>query len=529
MWPICAWEPFLPLRNINSSGVGSDKSGVQSNSMVSFWTFLDGATIAKIRLIRFVFPIGLLGALLLAISAISIFSLYRLQESMVQAVKENAASMGAGLRLEVCVRELMSTFNKYLLIGDELFLVKIKALKLKTEEVLDIVEKLAMTESEKTNVREIRAGINHFYTEYARQLEKKETFSFQLVVRKIDKILSEEIQRPSSNYIKLNEDALAQTIEKNEKMTVLVNRGILGIGFVGTFVGTVAGFLVTVSLVRAQQRTEAILRSATNTLRRGVSPATSLDKPIGTFDSDYREVARRVIAKLQKTEFDALRAEKLAYIGQMAAGVAHEIRNPLMTVKLLVQNATRGAEEIHIERSDLAIVEDEILRMEKIISGFLDFAKPDPPKPRPCMIGELLNRCVSVLKARATMQSVSIKEVYPDPDCLLMVDPDQVIQAVQNILINSLDAMPSGGYLLLSCAVKSEQNSVVIRFTDSGMGISEEIASRLFEPFTSSKNSGLGLGLSIARRIVEAHGGTLVRLISDEAHGAIFEMSFPAQ
>lgn len=527
MWPICAWEPFVLLNKNKRGESEGPKAEVKSDSMTNYWTFLALFFASRARLIRVVIPVGMLGMLVVAISGISIYSLHRLQDSMVHAARENAASMSAGLRLLMCVRELMSTYNRYLLTGDEVYLVHVEALKARTEEALAEVGQLALTDMEKINVQELRSGIKTFYLEYSRQLEEKENASFQAVARKMDRIYSEEIQRPSDAYIKLNEDALAQTIEKNARMTVLVNRGITGIGIIGAMVGTITGVVVTMGLVRAHQKAESILQTATDTLKKAVTLEAPPGDDVPKGEVDYREMAQKVIARLKKSELDALRAEKLAYLGQMAAGVAHEIRNPLMTVKLLVQNATMESGDSRIDREDLAILEDEILRMEKIISGFLDFARPDPPRQRPCPIGELLERSVGSLQLRANIQSVSIILRNPVPDRLLVVDPDQVSQAVLNLVINSLDALPEGGEIVVECSVAAREGVFSIRFSDTGPGICEEIAPALFEPFTSSKASGLGLGLSIARRIIEGHGGSLVLDKVKESAGAAFIMSFP--
>jgi signal transduction histidine kinase len=219
-----------------------------------------------------------------------------------------------------------------------------------------------------------------------------------------------------------------------------------------------------------------------------------------------------VLERLKQTERDALRAEQLAWVGQMAAGIAHEIRNPLMAIKVLIQAAAERRTGPGFRERDLQVLEEEIVRLEQIVSGFLDFARPARPEFRPVDIKELSDRTLDGVKARAELQGVEIHVDPPTGPTVVSADPNQLRQVLYNLVFNALDAQPQGGQVRVKIATRTPADGMpelVLRFEDAGPGLPSELGDRIFEPFVSTKESGLGLGLSICRRIAESHSGSL--------------------
>jgi signal transduction histidine kinase len=215
----------------------------------------------------------------------------------------------------------------------------------------------------------------------------------------------------------------------------------------------------------------------------------------------------RLIEQRQQREREVMRADQLAMVGQVAAGFAHEIRNPLTAVKMLVQTG-RKEDGTPLSNEDLEVIEHEIRRMERSLQRFLDFARPPRPERRPLDLRLVVDRVLTLVQTRATRQSVAFAYRQPDLPMIVGADEDQIQQLILNLVMNALDAMSSGGSLEC-CIEQTAQDFVELRVSDTGPGIPVELLPRLFDPFISTKETGIGLGLAVSFRIAENHGGKL--------------------
>jgi signal transduction histidine kinase len=251
---------------------------------------------------------------------------------------------------------------------------------------------------------------------------------------------------------------------------------------------------------------------------------------------------RQVSRDLQIARREVMQSERLAAVGELAAGVAHEIRNPLTSVKLLLQHANEQIGEPRLDKGQLALILEEIGRMETTIQGLLDFSRPTRLNRVPHDLCLTLQRAMNLVEPRARQQGIDLV-VHSCSDPLIVDgDPDRLLQVFVNLLINAVEAMPGGGRLTIEATPLSRSEAtwstgtsdddsttswlqVVVR--DTGSGIPEEVMSRLFEPFATSKERGTGLGLAISHRIVEEHQGTLTAHNRPEG-GAEFTITIPA-
>lgn len=208
------------------------------------------------------------------------------------------------------------------------------------------------------------------------------------------------------------------------------------------------------------------------------------------------------LSEIRKLESHIRRSEKLSAIGELASGIAHEIRNPLGIIKTIAQTMKQEANDNDMNEG-LEIIVDEIDRANKVIEGLLNFAKPNLNKRKIYMINYLLDEIILITKKYAQKYNVEINYRSQSEE-KLYGDKESIKQAFVNIVLNAIQAMPNGGNLNVFEYVKD--GFCVVSFEDSGVGIKANIE-KIFEPFYTTKNDGTGLGLAITHRIIEEHSG----------------------
>jgi two-component system NtrC family sensor kinase len=220
-----------------------------------------------------------------------------------------------------------------------------------------------------------------------------------------------------------------------------------------------------------------------------------------------RKVEQRT-AELKAAQQNLLRTAKLAAVGRLAAGVAHEINNPLTGV---LTNSSLMLEDLADEdprREELQTIVNETLRCRKIVKGLLDFARQTQPHMQALSINQVVEDILALVRNQANFRNLTIQTALDAALPPVMADGDQMRQVILNIVLNAADAMPQGGTLRITSAQEAT-GGVTLQIADTGKGIPDEIRDRLFEPFFTTKSSGTGLGLAIAYGIVEQHKGTL--------------------
>jgi signal transduction histidine kinase len=222
---------------------------------------------------------------------------------------------------------------------------------------------------------------------------------------------------------------------------------------------------------------------------------------------------------------EVLRSDQLAAVGQLAAGVGHELRNPLTSIKMIVQSALEDPRP-QLNEDDLKIIDDEIRRMQHSLQTFLDLSRPMSVQRRPIVLRPLMENVRGLVKSRAEKQNVNLWIDVAD-ELTVVADEGQLRQVLVNLSLNALDAMPTGGTIEFS-ARRQKPDLVRIEVRDSGPGIGAAMMAKLFEPFASTKETGLGLGLVNSKRIVEAHGGMIAAANRLEG-GASFTLTLPAE
>jgi two-component system, NtrC family, sensor histidine kinase HydH len=252
----------------------------------------------------------------------------------------------------------------------------------------------------------------------------------------------------------------------------------------------------------------------------------------------YQELAETLAEtnrKLQQAQEEARRSERLAALGQMSAGLAHEIRNPLGVIKGSVEMLQQKLGESNPLATELAgYISSETNRLSALVTRFLDFARPLHVEPVPQEIVPILDRALQAVAAthKDSTGLVRVERLYQPNLPLIPLDEGLSEQAFVNLIQNSYDAMSgAGGTLRVTAALTNgaSRNGVEVRIEDTGPGIAPELREQIFNPFVTTKKTGVGLGLSIVSRIIDGHHGT-IRVESggeDGSKGASFIIFFP--
>ncbi|MGD9124705.1 MAG: ATP-binding protein, partial [Desulfarculaceae bacterium] len=237
-------------------------------------------------------------------------------------------------------------------------------------------------------------------------------------------------------------------------------------------------------------------------------------------------VARRRSQEMDRLRREVAQAEHLASLGRLAGSVAHEVRNPLSALRGLVQLLAKGHNSETREAKYAEAAVEEVDRLERVVSGLLDYTRPREPRRFPLDLGESLQSVMQLMsddpRAQGVETAVDVSPGLPQ----VSADPDQIRQVLLNLVVNALEAMNGRGRLSLSARPLQDRVEVVVE--DNGPGLPSGDPEQIFDPFFSTRDRGTGLGLAIARRIIRAHGGQLSAGPSAQG-GARFSFTLPLE
>jgi len=238
-----------------------------------------------------------------------------------------------------------------------------------------------------------------------------------------------------------------------------------------------------------------------------------------------KKVAERA-DEMKKINSQLFRSEKLASLGKLAAGVAHEINNPLTGI---LTNSSLLLEDLPADdprREDVEVMVHETIRCREIVKRLLDFARQTKPQKRLADINALIENIILLVRNQTSFRNILIEKQLEAGLPEVLVDPDQIQQVFVNVILNAAEAMPKGGTLTIKSAISVGGQQLVVTLADTGPGIPEEVRERIFDPFFTTKEHGTGLGLSITYGIVEQHGGS-ISVESSVGKGSMFVIQLP--
>lgn len=232
----------------------------------------------------------------------------------------------------------------------------------------------------------------------------------------------------------------------------------------------------------------------------------------------------RDLGEIRRLQSELRRRDRLVALGNMAAGIAHEVRNPLSAIKGLARFFMEASPEGSDESRMADIMTKEVLRLDKVVGDLLDFARPDVLNLTDVALNELVERSHDMVRSDMDARNIRFEADLPQPPLSVRLDRDRMTQVLLNLFLNAVQAMPDGGKLTVRG--RMEGSELALEVADMGCGIAPERLADIFSPYFTTKASGTGLGLSIVHKIVEAHDGT-IEVASTPGEGTVFKLRFP--
>lgn len=379
------------------------------------------------------------------------------------------------------------------------------------------------------------------FSDYFQSLQEKQIKDYaQNLEGEVEK-RTKELAESESKYRVLVEDINDGYFVNQDGMIVFANQAfcdIHGHALAEVIGKPYADFIAPKSLVEVQglyeeRRTKGHAQDLYMYLRRhrdGSSlPTENKVKRIVYEGRDAVAGICRDITERMEAEKRVREAERLAHIGKLTTSLAHEIRNPLSSVKMNIQILLKNTDFNGNDKRRMEIMAKEISHLERILTEMLDFAKPLRLNLEPASMNAIIDSCLEILDVKVKEKDIVVKRNYSKRISPAFMDHDKIEQAVTNVLLNSLEVLQRGDKIEITTKQESRGGGLVrVDISDTGPGIGTEALPYVFDPFYSNKKKGTGLGLSNVKKIVEAHGGT-VRVGSKRPKGTHFYLTIPVR
>jgi len=301
---------------------------------------------------------------------------------------------------------------------------------------------------------------------------------------------------------------------------------LYGLVALGPLISALLGFIFISGLTRPVK----VLVESTRELKSGELDhrVPHLKDEFGVLAEAFNEMSLSLKEQMQKMR----RTEQMAVVGELAAGLAHEIKNPMAGIKVAMSVLSEEAYITPEDKSVLQKVVAEITQLEGLMKSFLNFTKPQKPRLEPVNVNQVLNTTLTFhLKHQAVGSGEGgkiqiIKELAELPS--IMADPTQLQQVFLNLFLNALHAMPRGGELGVRTSLEEDGKTIRVEVSDTGSGIREDLITKVFQPFFTTKPKGTGLGLAISRQMIEQHDGTIA-VANRPGGGVLFTIVLPVK
>lgn len=473
--------------------------------------------------------VGLSVLLTLACLAATV-SIARVQADLRETLRADAVRLQAAQQAQIHLREYRVHTIVLAAGPTDARRQQVDADRNRIQSSLDALDRLAVEPDDLADFAELRDGWVRYEDTLAKDLRRHPQFG-----RADDLAAWAENHRvmsllvPCGRLVERSQARMEAATARSDRQSSWAGWTLVAVGVVGPLAGLVGGYTVARSLSRRVARLSVRVRAARSHLDQDVGSVTvertdslaDIDRQLGVVVDRIGVVCRRV----QDQDRELLRAEQLAAVGNLAAGVAHEIRNPLTGIKMLVEAAVRPASPAPLTDADLHLIRDEIARLERTVQGLLDYAKPAPTVRTPQDVRPVVERSVEIVAPRAARAGVAVEFLPAAAPVVAPLDPDQFTSLLTNLLLNAVEATPAGGRVWVEA--KAAGAGIAVTVSDTGPGIAAGVSADMFTPFATTKAAGTGLGLVVARRVAADHGGELTARNRPDG-GASFTVTLPA-
>jgi two-component system, NtrC family, sensor histidine kinase HydH len=481
-------------------------------------------------ILRFTIPSLVIGLAFFVACLVSIRYIHRLQTNLTNVLSENVASLQAAQELEIRVRQLRFHTLLYLLDPKDEKLGPVEEDQSFFEQSLEVARHVSLTDDEKVQIQAIEQSYKAYKLEQAELRKAPKDEALADAYKAADAHRVRMVVNPCLELLKINKDKMNHVAEESQRVSHDGFMAMLFLGLAGPMGGLVVGYGLTRGVKKSIYRLSVRVQDMAHHLDRDVGTVSVVaDGDLDTLETQMKYIVQKVelaAQQLREQQRSLLRTEQLSQVGQMAAGVAHEIRNPLTGIKMLVEAALRPQATRLLSAEDLRMIHREVKRLEQTVQSFLDFARLPEPQKAPCDLCAIISQACELVQVRAAKQDVAIKVASPPDAVVAWVDASQMTTVLVNLFLNALDVLKPGG-LLEACLSASADAAITLKILDNGPGIPPDIMARIFSPFATNKPHGTGIGLYLSARIMEEHGGSITASNRPEG-GACFTLQLPA-
>ena len=457
---------------------------------------------------------------------IMVWYTYRMESLLADLVDKNLAAYQVAEALESALVQQSGDASHFLLDGDTRWLENLGEHRKTFRAQIEEARALTLSGSQKQILDQIESEYLRYIILKDQSIEfykARDTDTGDRLLKEVSKHFSKvlELCRQFKDFYTkrialLKEQSYAQA----ERLRLIAGTAVL----VVLLLGVVLAFVLVNDILEP-------LRRLAQEANPGARPEETEDevKALSRSVRGLIEGFDQTQTELEKSREHLLQAEKMVVVGKLAASMAHSIRNPLTSVKMRLFSLDRSLDLNPQQREDFQVISEEVVHIDSLVQSFLEFSRP--PKLRMQMISpsEIVDLALKLMTHRLESYQVSVQVERHERLPVVQADPDRLKEVLVNIMVNACEAMKGGGAIVIreeETLDASLGQVAVVRIRDNGPGIEEGLRARIFEPFFTTKEEGSGLGLSIAVRIVEEHGGRL-NLESRKGQGAEFSLILP--
>jgi len=476
-------------------------------------------------------------ALIMAGGFLIISYTYQVQDTSNTIIEENIRNIRAAKELEITLHGIRAISLNYIIDKDSTWVEKLREKEAEFARVLENAKESANTTEENLLIQQIGA----LFTNYEQNLntallsEKQgDTLIANALLVHGSRDLINTIVDKCGAWVVSNQNSQVDYERRIRRNNDIIRVAMYWFGVGGLALGLILGWLVARILLNPIYKLVLKVRDAAGSElveHVRMSPGKELEE----IDLHINQMITRINQAhedLRKNQELLEKSLKLAAIGKIAPAIAHEIRNPLAAIKMLIYTMKKEWGISEEKEYDLKVILGEISRMENFLQSFLQYARPGRPQLMEVEVTPVIREMIHVMAPQMKQNNIELKEFHATGRIFVQTDADQLKQVLMNLLQNAIEAMKDGGVLSVATSVVDENNKegagtwFRITISDTGSGIPSDMKDSLFDPFVKGSTTGTGLGLSISQRIIELHHG-YISAANNLQKGATFTIHLP--